>query len=308
MRRLDGASPRAPSSLPPPSPSPPPPSPPRPPRPPSLLPPSSPPPPPPLSTAATCALRASSSAPPSLPPLPPPPPPPSPPPPPLPPSPPPPPPPPSPLPLSLPLPPSQPPPPPTTSRRHPAGDPERLGGPRHRRSRRSARPSLDRRAAARRALRPDHHAPSTRSPAASELSPALVAGARECLAASTCARTAAATRTSARSTSAGRPPRRDPARRRVRRGARRRGGARPAGPGLPLRRDRGRTSRAELRRGGVAGLAERVAAGEVEPDFGPRAIDPRPARLVGARAAARRVQRRARGARHRSTTRGRSPR
>ena len=34
----------------------------------------------------------------------------------------------------------------------------------------------------------------------------------------------------------------------------------------------GRT-RAELRRGGVAALAERVAAGELAPDFGPRAID-----------------------------------
>ena len=35
----------------------------------------------------------------------------------------------------------------------------------------------------------------------------------------------------------------------------------------------GRT-RAELRRGGVAALAERVAAGDIAPDFGPSAIDP----------------------------------
>jgi glutamate formiminotransferase len=36
----------------------------------------------------------------------------------------------------------------------------------------------------------------------------------------------------------------------------------------------GGRSRADLRRGGVAALAERVAAGELAPDFGPRAIDP----------------------------------
>ncbi len=35
----------------------------------------------------------------------------------------------------------------------------------------------------------------------------------------------------------------------------------------------GRT-RAELRRGGVAGLAERLAAGEVRPDFGPAELHP----------------------------------
>jgi glutamate formiminotransferase len=46
----------------------------------------------------------------------------------------------------------------------------------------------------------------------------------------------------------------------------------------------GRT-RAELRRGGVAALAERVARGEAKPDFGPPAIDPRHgAVLVAARA------------------------
>ena len=45
----------------------------------------------------------------------------------------------------------------------------------------------------------------------------------------------------------------------------------------------GRT-RAQLRKGGVAGLAERVAAGELTPDFGPARIDPRcGAVLVGAR-------------------------
>jgi glutamate formiminotransferase / 5-formyltetrahydrofolate cyclo-ligase len=44
-------------------------------------------------------------------------------------------------------------------------------------------------------------------------------------------------------------------------------------------------SRAELRRGGVATLAERVAGGELSPDFGPRSIDPRTgAVLVAARA------------------------
>ncbi len=46
----------------------------------------------------------------------------------------------------------------------------------------------------------------------------------------------------------------------------------------------GRT-RAQLRRGGLAGLIERVAAGELAPDFGPSEIDPRAgATLVGARA------------------------
>ncbi|HEX4364123.1 MAG TPA: hypothetical protein VHZ75_06185 [Solirubrobacteraceae bacterium] len=46
-----------------------------------------------------------------------------------------------------------------------------------------------------------------------------------------------------------------------------------------------RRTRAQLRRGGVAALAERVAAGELAPDFGPRTIDPRTgAVLVGARA------------------------
>ena len=46
----------------------------------------------------------------------------------------------------------------------------------------------------------------------------------------------------------------------------------------------GRT-RAQLRRGGPAGLAERIAAGELTPDFGPRRLDPRSgAVLVGARA------------------------
>jgi len=45
----------------------------------------------------------------------------------------------------------------------------------------------------------------------------------------------------------------------------------------------GRT-RAELRRGGVAGLARRVEAGELAPDFGPQRIDPRAgAVLVAAR-------------------------
>jgi glutamate formiminotransferase len=44
-------------------------------------------------------------------------------------------------------------------------------------------------------------------------------------------------------------------------------------------------SRAELRRGGVAALAERVRAGELAPDFGPRGIEPRAgAVLVAARA------------------------
>jgi glutamate formiminotransferase / 5-formyltetrahydrofolate cyclo-ligase len=48
--------------------------------------------------------------------------------------------------------------------------------------------------------------------------------------------------------------------------------------GLP-----GRT-RAQLRRGGVAGLAERLAAGEVRPDFGPAKLHPRAgAVLVAAR-------------------------
>lgn len=46
---------------------------------------------------------------------------------------------------------------------------------------------------------------------------------------------------------------------------------------------RGR-SRAEIRRGGVAGLTERVAAGDPIPDFGPRTIDPAVgAAMVGAR-------------------------
>jgi glutamate formiminotransferase len=44
-------------------------------------------------------------------------------------------------------------------------------------------------------------------------------------------------------------------------------------------------SRAQLRRGGIAALAERVAAGELAPDFGPHRIDPRVgAVLVAARA------------------------
>jgi glutamate formiminotransferase len=43
-------------------------------------------------------------------------------------------------------------------------------------------------------------------------------------------------------------------------------------------------SRAQLRRGGIAALAERVAAGEPAPDFGPHRIDPRVgAVLVAAR-------------------------
>lgn len=46
----------------------------------------------------------------------------------------------------------------------------------------------------------------------------------------------------------------------------------------------GRT-RAEIRRGGLAALTERVAAGDIAPDFGPAAIDPRTgAVLVAARA------------------------
>jgi glutamate formiminotransferase/glutamate formiminotransferase/formiminotetrahydrofolate cyclodeaminase len=44
-------------------------------------------------------------------------------------------------------------------------------------------------------------------------------------------------------------------------------------------------SRAQLRRGGIAGLADRVAAGDLTPDFGPHRIDPRVgAVLVAARA------------------------
>jgi glutamate formiminotransferase/glutamate formiminotransferase/formiminotetrahydrofolate cyclodeaminase len=44
-------------------------------------------------------------------------------------------------------------------------------------------------------------------------------------------------------------------------------------------------SRAQLRRGGIAGLAERVTAGELAPDFGPHRIDPSAgAVLVAARA------------------------
>lgn len=47
----------------------------------------------------------------------------------------------------------------------------------------------------------------------------------------------------------------------------------------------GGRSRAELRRGGLRALAERVAGGELAPDFGPHEIDPRcGAVLVGARA------------------------
>jgi len=47
----------------------------------------------------------------------------------------------------------------------------------------------------------------------------------------------------------------------------------------------GGRSRAQLRRGGVAALAQRVAAGELAADFGPGEIDPRTgAVLVGARA------------------------
>ena len=37
----------------------------------------------------------------------------------------------------------------------------------------------------------------------------------------------------------------------------------------------GRRERADLRRGGVAGLAGRILAGELPPDFGPAAVDPR---------------------------------
>jgi glutamate formiminotransferase / 5-formyltetrahydrofolate cyclo-ligase len=45
-----------------------------------------------------------------------------------------------------------------------------------------------------------------------------------------------------------------------------------------------RRARAQLRRGGIAALAERVAAGELAPDFGPHRIDPRVgAVLVAAR-------------------------
>jgi glutamate formiminotransferase/glutamate formiminotransferase/formiminotetrahydrofolate cyclodeaminase len=47
----------------------------------------------------------------------------------------------------------------------------------------------------------------------------------------------------------------------------------------------GGRSRAQLRRGGLAGLAERIAEGELRPDFGPERPDPRTgAVLVGARA------------------------
>jgi glutamate formiminotransferase/glutamate formiminotransferase/formiminotetrahydrofolate cyclodeaminase len=47
----------------------------------------------------------------------------------------------------------------------------------------------------------------------------------------------------------------------------------------------GGRSRAELRRGGVTTLAERVASGALKPDFGPAAVDPRHgAVLVAARA------------------------
>ncbi|MDX6690979.1 MAG: glutamate formiminotransferase / 5-formyltetrahydrofolate cyclo-ligase [Solirubrobacteraceae bacterium] len=47
----------------------------------------------------------------------------------------------------------------------------------------------------------------------------------------------------------------------------------------------GGRARAELRRGGVAGLSGRVTAGELAPDFGPREIDPATgATLVAARA------------------------
>ena len=46
---------------------------------------------------------------------------------------------------------------------------------------------------------------------------------------------------------------------------------------------RGRT-RAELRRGGVAGLAQRLSAGELRPDFGPPRMHPTAgATLVAAR-------------------------
>jgi glutamate formiminotransferase/glutamate formiminotransferase/formiminotetrahydrofolate cyclodeaminase len=47
----------------------------------------------------------------------------------------------------------------------------------------------------------------------------------------------------------------------------------------------GNRSRAYLRRGGIAGLTQRIAAGELAPDFGPSRPDPRTgAVLVGARA------------------------
>jgi glutamate formiminotransferase/glutamate formiminotransferase/formiminotetrahydrofolate cyclodeaminase len=51
-----------------------------------------------------------------------------------------------------------------------------------------------------------------------------------------------------------------------------------------LATDPSRRERAELRRGGPQRLAERIAAGELAPDFGPRRIDPRAgATLVAAR-------------------------
>ena len=66
----------------------------------------------------------------------------------------------------------------------------------------------------------------------------------------------------------------------------------------------GRT-RAELRRGGVEGLAERMRTGELRPDFGPRAVHPTAgATLVAARAPAGGVQPRAGAPRHRG---GRAP-
>jgi glutamate formiminotransferase / 5-formyltetrahydrofolate cyclo-ligase len=47
----------------------------------------------------------------------------------------------------------------------------------------------------------------------------------------------------------------------------------------------GGRSRADIRRGGLSALTERVAAGDIAPDFGPAAIDPRAgAVLLGARA------------------------
>jgi glutamate formiminotransferase len=51
-----------------------------------------------------------------------------------------------------------------------------------------------------------------------------------------------------------------------------------------LATDPSHRERADLRRGGAAGLAERVASGQLEPDFGPHRLDPRSgAVLVAAR-------------------------
>ena len=174
--------------------------------------------------------------------------------------------------------------------RHPARDPQRLGGARRRGDRGDRRGVRARRGARLLDVHsdPDHHrSVYTLAAGVGELAPALVAGARECRALIDLRRRARQpparrARSTSRRSSTSTP--RGAARRAPRRWSRARSSGARGCRSSSTARSRAGARAPSCAAAASQALAERVAAGELTPDFGPRTIDPsRGAVLVAAR-------------------------